>query len=177
MGTVLFKELVDNERGSHRLRAVVGTEIKEFPTTLEVPITTDFTIYVQLDYEGLHLRCFKCGSLDHKADDCSSGRKPEEQKAPRRRKNAEDPASSEETSSSTDLRSKIESAIPGKRVGLEEADRATRSRGTEATIGRSLWKSETVKLIDLKSGGKGVVIGTPKHTAGAAGLEAESEAG
>ncbi|KAL3699198.1 hypothetical protein R1sor_017220 [Riccia sorocarpa] len=73
VGTVLYKELVDNERGSVKLRVVVGTEIEEFPTTLEVPITTDFTIYVQLDYEGLHLRCYKYGSLDHKAEECDGG--------------------------------------------------------------------------------------------------------
>ncbi|KAL3678558.1 hypothetical protein R1sor_021514 [Riccia sorocarpa] len=72
VSTVLYKELVDNDRGSTKLRAVIGTEIEEFPTTLEVPITVDFTIYVQLDYEDLHLRCFKCGSLDHKADECDS---------------------------------------------------------------------------------------------------------
>ncbi|KAL3682638.1 hypothetical protein R1sor_000660 [Riccia sorocarpa] len=77
VGTVLYKELVGNDRGGSKLRAVIGTVIEEFPTTLEVPITTDFTIFVQLDYEGLHLRCFKCGSLDHKADECENGRKQE----------------------------------------------------------------------------------------------------
>ncbi|KAL3684302.1 hypothetical protein R1sor_002324 [Riccia sorocarpa] len=145
VGTVLYKELVDNERGSSKLRAVVGTVIKEFPTTLEVPITTDFTIYVQLDYEGLHLRCFKCGSLDHKADDCSSGKKPDKrggQGGAGRNATAD---SSEETSASTEQPAPNAGVDLGTKASQRSNAKFTKSQSVEVLEGRNLWRGEASK--------------------------------
>ncbi|KAL3679244.1 hypothetical protein R1sor_022200 [Riccia sorocarpa] len=151
VGTVLYKELVNNERGSAKLRAVVSTAIEEFPTSLEVPITTDFTIFVQLDYEGLHLRCFKCGSLDHKADDCDGGRKTEDLTGADRGGKGKELVSSEEESSSIESQGRGAKATTGEKAPAKDNVRITRSQGAEVLEGRSLWRGESTKTTEIQT--------------------------
>ncbi|KAL3681511.1 hypothetical protein R1sor_024467 [Riccia sorocarpa] len=145
VGTVLYKELVGNDRGSSKLRGVIITECEEFVTTLEVPITTDFTILVQLEYEGLHLRCFKCGSLDHKAEDCNSNTKAKELQEGKGKGKTGPQLDSEESTSSWELQRRTKtSSIPSK-APQKDSSRITRAQGEEVLQGRNLWKGATSK--------------------------------
>ncbi|KAL3702077.1 hypothetical protein R1sor_020099 [Riccia sorocarpa] len=161
VGTVLSKELVDNERGSTKLRAVIATTIEEFPTTLEVPITADFTIYVQLDYEGLHLRCFKCGSLDHKAEDCEHAKKGKEQVGGRDKKVTIE--SSEETSNSTDQPNAKAPEVERSKAPQKSSLKITRSQSEEVLAGRKLWTGAPSRLNEgqISTGGTEVKSGAP----------------
>ncbi|KAL3698453.1 hypothetical protein R1sor_012529 [Riccia sorocarpa] len=132
-----------------KLRVVIGTECEEFTTTLEVPITEDVTIFVQLDYEELHLRCFKCGSLDHKAKDCDARRRAEdriEQEAKAKR-NA---LSESDDSTSASERQEIRKIVKRQELALQkEKSRFTKTKGAEALEGRNIWK-DTMSQISCK---------------------------
>ncbi|KAL3690016.1 hypothetical protein R1sor_016325 [Riccia sorocarpa] len=135
---------VDSDRGSTKLRAVVRTVIEELPTTLEVPITTDFTIFVQLDYEGLHLIWFKCGSLDHKANDCTGGKRAEEI-ALKETDKGKKGASSDDTSSATGLQEGGTTVATGSKSPQKTVPRLTRLQGEAVLEGCNLWTGESSK--------------------------------
>ncbi|KAL3702321.1 hypothetical protein R1sor_020343 [Riccia sorocarpa] len=105
-------------------------------------------ILVQLDYEGLHLRCFKCSSLDHKAEDCESTGKAEGQQGVAYRTKGKVDLDSADTSSSSDLRSATKHEEKRSQTPVKERSKITKAQGTEVLIGRKLWKGESSKLKD-----------------------------